>query len=160
MKLEWAISTRMMREIQTRIPKWYAGRWATKCPPALWPCREVRQTAQIWPLTLVSWHGFSQTLAPYRDGLEPNGAASKGWQCEDQRDSCKGDWYRIWDMKHEELPGARDHVSHAEASENAPYPWNPPLRRTFRRFWKARDAWLTNWLKWYSILIVLTAIKV
>ena len=21
---------------------------------------------------------------------------------------------------------------------------------TFRRFWKARDAWLTNWLKWYS----------
>jgi hypothetical protein len=22
---------------------------------------------------------------------------------------------------------------------------------TFRRFWKARDAWPTNWLKWYSI---------
>ena len=26
---------------------------------------------------------------------------------------------------------------------------------TFCRFWKARDAWLTNWLKWYSMICIL-----
>ena len=57
-------------------------------------------------------------MAPYRDGLEPKGSAQRGAErAPEGTTECL-----------REDGSVENHESRAEASEKAPYPWNPPLR--------------------------------